>query len=65
MPTIDVPNIAANTPLWLALVTTFVAAVSGAILGRQPSRVHYDIVGVTVFAFVMGLGGGLTRDIFL
>ena len=30
MPTIDVPNIAANTPLWLALITTFVAAVSGA-----------------------------------
>jgi uncharacterized membrane protein YeiH len=65
MPTIDVPNIAANTPLWLALVTTFVAAVSGAILGRQPGKVSYDIVGVTVFAFVLGLGGGITRDVLL
>lgn len=65
MPTIDVPNIAANTPLWLALVTTFVAAVSGAILGRQPGRVSYDIVGVSVFAFVLGLGGGITRDVLL
>ena len=65
MPTIDVPNIAANTPLWLALVTTFVAAVSGAILGRQPGRVSYDIVGVAVFAFVLGLGGGITRDVLL
>jgi uncharacterized membrane protein YeiH len=65
MPLVDVPNIAANTPLWLALVTTFVAAVSGAILGRQPGRVSYDIVGVTVFAFVLGLGGGITRDILL
>lgn len=59
------PNIAANTPLWLALVTTFVAALSGAILGRQPSRVSYDFVGVTVFAFVLGLGGGITRDVLL
>ncbi len=65
LPDIDLPNIAANTPLWLALVTTFVAAVSGAILGRQPSRVSYDIVGVTVFAFVLGLGGGITRDVLL
>lgn len=65
MPAVDVPNIAANTPLWLALLTTFVAAVSGAILGRQPGRVSYDIVGVTVFAFVLGLGGGITRDVLL
>ena len=65
MPLVDVPNIAANTPLWLALVTTFVAAVSGAILGRQPARVSYDIVGVAVFAFVLGLGGGITRDVLL
>ncbi|MEY3734029.1 MAG: hypothetical protein RL347_1388 [Actinomycetota bacterium] len=65
MSAVDVPNIAANTPLWLALLTTFVAAVSGAILGRQPGRVSYDIVGVTVFAFVLGLGGGITRDVLL
>ena len=65
MPAIDLPNIAANTPLWLALVTTFVAALSGAILGRQPSRVSYDFVGVAVFAFVLGLGGGITRDVLL
>jgi uncharacterized membrane protein YeiH len=62
---VDLPNIAANTPLWLALLTTFVAALSGAILGRQPSRVSYDIVGVAVFAFVLGLGGGITRDVLL
>ena len=65
MPAIDLPNIAANTPLWLALLTTFVAALSGAILGRQPSRVSYDFVGVVVFAFVLGLGGGITRDVLL
>ena len=61
----DLPDIAANTPLWLALVTTFVAAISGAILGRTPGKVHYDIVGIVVFAFFLGLGGGITRDVLL
>lgn len=65
MATIDLPNIAANTPLWLALVTTFIGAISGAVIGRTPGRVGYDIVGITVFAFFLGLGGGLTRDILL
>lgn len=65
MTAVDLPNIAANTPLWLALATTFVAAVSGAILARTPGAVSFDIVGITVFAFFMGLGGGLVRDLLL
>lgn len=65
MPLFDFPNIASNTPLWLALFTTFVAAVSGAILGRTPGKVNYDIVGIVVFAFFLGLGGGITRDVLL
>lgn len=65
MPELDVPNFAANTPLWLALLTTFIGAVSGAIIGRTPGKVAYDIVGITVFAFFLGVGGGLTRDILL
>jgi uncharacterized membrane protein YeiH len=60
-----VANIAADTPLWLALLTTFVSAIAGAILGRTPGRVNYDIVGVFVFAFFLGVGGGLTRDLLL
>jgi len=51
--------------LWLALFTTFVSAIAGAILGRTPGRVNYDIVGVFVFAFFLGVGGGLTRDLLL
>lgn len=65
MSLVDLPNVAANTPLWLALLTTFVAAVSGAILARTPGAVTYDIVGITVLAFFMGLGGGLVRDLLL
>ncbi len=41
------------------------SAVTGAILGRTPGRVNYDIVGVFVFAFFLGVGGGLTRDLLL
>lgn len=65
LPAIDVPNIAANTPLWLALLTTFIAATSGALISRTPSRVTYDIVGMVVFAFFLGVGGGVTRDLLL
>lgn len=65
MALVDLPNIAANTPLWLALVTTFVAAVSGAIIARTPGTITFDIVGITVFAFFMGLGGGIVRDLLL
>ena len=39
--------------------------MTGAILGRTPGRVNYDIVGVFVFAFFLGVGGGLTRDLLL
>jgi uncharacterized membrane protein YeiH len=65
LPTIDVPNIASDTPLWLALLTTFIAAMSGALRGRDPGRVRYDIVGIVVFAFFLGVGGGVTRDLLL
>jgi uncharacterized membrane protein YeiH len=65
LPTIDFPNIASDTPLWLALLTTFIAAMSGALRGRDPGRVRYDIVGIVVFAFFLGVGGGVTRDLLL
>ncbi len=65
LPALELPNIAANTPLWLALATTFIAAVQGAVIGRSPGKVSYDIVGITVFAFLLGLGGGITRDVLL
>ncbi len=65
MPVIDFPNIASDTPLWLALLTTFIAAMSGALRGRDPGRVRYDIIGILVFAFCLGVGGGVTRDLLL
>jgi uncharacterized membrane protein YeiH len=67
-PTMDLPNIAVNTPQWLALLTTGVGAVEGAILARNSGRtknVQMDVVGVLVLAMFLGLGGGLARDILL
>lgn len=62
----SVPDIVINTPLWLALVTTGVGALEGAVIGRS-SKVgaRPDIVGLTVFALFLGLGGGMVRDTML
>lgn len=46
----DVPNLVFDTPLWLALVTTGVAATEGAVVGRGSERPRYDVVGVFVLA---------------
>ncbi|MBL8932353.1 MAG: TRIC cation channel family protein [Kineosporiaceae bacterium] len=59
------PDIATDTPLWLALITVAVNAVVGALLGYLDDAAHWDVVGVTVFALLMGLGGGFIRDTLL
>lgn len=61
----DIPNLAVNTPLWLALVTTVVGAVEGGILGRDRSSGPFDVIGAGVFALFLGLGGGFARDTML
>ena len=58
------PNIAEQTPLWLLLVTTLVGAVEGAAIGRRAGS-DVDLVGISVFALFLGLGGGLARDTLL
>ncbi len=62
-----VPNIVVNTPEWLALLTTGVGAVEGAVLSRGSKRnsASMDIVGTFVLALFLGLGGGLARDTLL
>lgn len=62
---IDVPNIAQNSPLWLLILTTAVGAIEGAIIGRKDAKLGLDIVGITVFALFLGLGGGFARDTML
>lgn len=66
MPTEEtLPNLATNAPLWLALLTVGVNALVGALRGHSDDSRHWDIVGVTVFALLMGLGGGFIRDMLL
>jgi uncharacterized membrane protein YeiH len=66
MPSEEVlPNLASNAPLWLALLTVGVNALVGALRGYSDDSRHWDIVGVSVFALLMGLGGGFIRDMLL
>ncbi|MEY2610905.1 MAG: trimeric intracellular cation channel family protein [Ilumatobacteraceae bacterium] len=62
---IDVPDLATNTPLWLGLLAVYVNAVVGALRGYTDRSRHWDIVGVSVFALLMGLGGGFIRDLLI
>ena len=61
----DLPNLATEAPIWLALVTVGVNAVVGALRGYSDVGQRWDIVGVTTFALLMGLGGGFIRDTLL
>lgn len=60
-----VPDLVFHTPLWLALVTVAVAALEGAVIGRQSASPRYDITGIFVLAAVLGLAGGVLRDVLI
>lgn len=59
------PNLATQTPLWLALLTVGVNAIVGALRASSDDEHHWDIVGLSTFAVLMGLGGGFIRDVLL
>jgi uncharacterized membrane protein YeiH len=57
----------AQVPLWIDLAAVAFGAGQGgafAAAGRD-ERNDFDILGVAVFALVMGLGGGVIRDVLL
>lgn len=63
--TLPLPDLAA-APLWLALLTVGVNALAGALQGvADDTGTRWDVVGVAVFAVLMGLGGGFVRDVLL
>ncbi|WP_285249898.1 trimeric intracellular cation channel family protein [Pseudarthrobacter sp. fls2-241-R2A-168] len=51
-----------NAPVWLDLLGVFFFAVSGSLLA---ARKQIDIVGSLLLASLVGLGGGVIRDIIL
>ena len=59
------PDLATETPLWLALLTVGVNAVVGALRATVDDERHWDIVGMTTFGLLMGLGGGFIRDMLI
>jgi uncharacterized membrane protein YeiH len=62
---IDLPDLATSAPLALALVTVLVNAVVGALRGYTDTEREWDIVGISAFALLMGLGGGFIRDVLI
>jgi uncharacterized membrane protein YeiH len=59
------PDLATSAPLWLALLTVGVNAVVGALRASIDDSRHWDIVGLSTFAVLMGLGGGFIRDMLV
>jgi uncharacterized membrane protein YeiH len=62
---LSVPNLATHTPLWLALLTIGTNGIVGALRGYTDDTHRWDIIGVSTFALMMGLGGGFIRDVLL
>ena len=57
----------AHVPLWIDLAAVAFGAMQGGVFGTiaRDERNDFDILGVAVFALVMGLGGGIVRDVLL
>jgi len=65
IPVLTVPDLAGSTPLWLALLTVLVNAIVGALRGTLDRTRDWDLVGISAFALLMGLGGGFIRDLLI
>src|SRR5664279_4371027 len=50
----------------LDLIAATTNALNGALLARRPDHYkNFTIVGVMLMALLMGLGGGITRDVLV
>ena len=58
----DLPGFDPTLILWLNLVGTFVFGLSGGLAGV---RARLDVFGVVVLAAVVGLAGGIMRDLLI
>ncbi|MDX6687277.1 MAG: hypothetical protein QOF86_3405, partial [Baekduia sp.] len=58
---------AAHIPLWIDLAAVAVGGMQGGAFATlaKDERNDFDLLGVAVFAIVVGLGGGIVRDIML
>jgi uncharacterized membrane protein YeiH len=55
-----------HLPLWIDLAAVgFGAAQGGAFVSLAEDERNFDVLGVAVFSLLMGLGGGILRDVLL
>lgn len=52
-------------PLWIDLTAVGIGAVQGALFAGRFTDRRFDLLGVALIGIVVGLGGGLLRDILL
>jgi uncharacterized membrane protein YeiH len=50
----------------LDLIAAFTNGLNGALLARRPDHYkNFTVIGIILMAFLMGIGGGVTRDVLL
>lgn len=59
------PSTLFTIPLWLDLAAVGIGAIQGAMFAGRFKDARFDLLGVALIGVVVGLGGGLLRDIFL
>lgn len=52
-------------PLWIDLSAVAIGAIQGAMFAGRFTDRRFDLLGVALIGIVVGLGGGLLRDILL
>jgi len=62
---VGIPALVFEAPLWLALVTVGVVPMEDAVIGRESRTPRYGLVGAFVLAAVLGLAGGVARDVLI
>ena len=52
-------------PLWLDLVAVAIGAIQGAMFAGRFTDRRMDLLGIAIIGIIVGLGGGVMRDILL
>lgn len=52
-------------PLWLDLAAVAIGAIQGAMFAARLTERRIDLLGVALIGVIVGLGGGLLRDLLL
>ncbi|HZK59180.1 MAG TPA: TRIC cation channel family protein, partial [Cryobacterium sp.] len=59
------PSTLFTIPLWLDLSAVGIGAIQGAMFAGRFKDRRFDLLGVALIGIVVGLGGGLLRDVLL